>query len=277
VPHPFLDDARRGMATSANRHGKILRFRSSERLLHWAIAVPFLVCAASALVLLVLSQDEQPGALRDTVARVHWISGLLLIVLPLLAVLVHWRDLGVHLRNFREAWLWSSEDFRWLGLALLAALGRKVELPEAGKFNAGEKLNFILSSFATLVLCATGLAIAAPDDAIVPWLVHVFAAIVTAPVVLGHIFLATIQPSTRPGLMGMITGLVERRWAKHHYRRWYREEHGGGEGAPPLPRGPLQSMLRAAGAVSPGVLMLLGLALAVAGFIGNFVPLPGSR
>jgi cytochrome b subunit of formate dehydrogenase len=29
----------------------------------------------------------------------------------------------------------------------------------------------------------------------------------------------------------MITGFVDRQWAKHHYRRWYREHHEATEEA----------------------------------------------
>ena len=250
-------------------------------MIHWAIAVPFLVCALSAPILLVLAGSDPPHPLRAVVARVHWISGLLLIVLPVLAVLVHWRDLSVHLRNLREAWIWSRDDVRWLARAPLAALGRDVSLPEAGKFNAGEKLNFMMTSVATVIFCVTGLAIQAADDAIVAWLVHVFVAIATAPVVAGHVIMATIVSTTRHGLMGMIDGRVERRWAKHHYARWYREQLSAGRnGEQPRPvRGArlIWSLARAGGAVTPGVLLLLGLALAAVGFLGNFVPLPTSR
>ena len=41
--------------------------------------------------------------------------------------------------------------------------------------------------------------------------------------------MAVINPATRKGLEGMITGFVDRQWAKHHYRRWYREHHEASE------------------------------------------------
>jgi hypothetical protein len=48
------------------------------------------------------------------------------------------------------------------------------------------------------------------------------AALVT-PLLVGHIFMATTNPSTRVGLSGMVSGYVDRTWASHHYSRWYRE------------------------------------------------------
>jgi cytochrome b subunit of formate dehydrogenase len=51
-------------------------------------------------------------------------------------------------------------------------------------------------------------------------------ALLATPLILGHIFMATINPDTRAGLTGMLTGFVDRRWAKHHYRLWYDEHYG---------------------------------------------------
>ena len=45
-------------ASGTGDNGRILRFYRSERLLHWAIAVPFLVCFATALILVVFYNPE---------------------------------------------------------------------------------------------------------------------------------------------------------------------------------------------------------------------------
>jgi cytochrome b subunit of formate dehydrogenase len=50
-------------------------------------------------------------------------------------------------------------------------------------------------------------------------------AIIATPLIIGHIVMATLNPDTRTGLSGMISGYVDRKWAKHHYGRWYREHH----------------------------------------------------
>jgi hypothetical protein len=61
-------------------------------------------------------------------------------------------------------------------------------------------------------------------------------AILATPLIAGHMFMATLNPSTRKGLQGMISGFVDRQWAKHHYRRWYRENFEA-EGGRPAPAG----------------------------------------
>ncbi|MEZ4457053.1 MAG: hypothetical protein R2882_10975 [Gemmatimonadales bacterium] len=55
-----------------------------------------------------------------------------------------------------------------------------------------------------------------------PWIVHVAIAVLGLVLVVGHVYMATVNPDTRVGLQGMVTGWVDREWARHHYRRWYR-------------------------------------------------------
>jgi hypothetical protein len=57
-----------------------------------------------------------------------------------------------------------------------------------------------------------------------PWIVHCGLVALAIPLILGHMVMATINPSTRVGLTGMITGFVSREWAAHHYARWFREQ-----------------------------------------------------
>ncbi len=52
-------------------------------------------------------------------------------------------------------------------------------------------------------------------------------ALLVTPMMLGHIFMAMVNPATRVGITGMTSGRVDRRWARHHYPRWYREHFGG--------------------------------------------------
>jgi hypothetical protein len=80
---------------------------------------------------------------------------------------------------------------------------------------------------------ATGLAIWFLRPAYVSWMIHFAMATAATPLVLGHVFMATVNPDTRVGLKGMISGLVSREWARHHYRRWYDEQFGHHDRAVP--------------------------------------------
>jgi formate dehydrogenase gamma subunit len=207
-----------------HRPPQILRFRKTERQLHWTIAIPFLTCLTTAAVMVMLQGRADHPSFRTAVSWIHRISGLCLIVLPFAAVFRSRGDLRIHIYNIRQAWVWTLSDVRWLIVVGAAAISKKVALPEQGKFNAAEKLNFMVLMGTYPFYIATGLTIWLTHNAFLSWVVHVAIALMGLPLVLGHIYMATINPSSRIGLQGMITGFVDRHWARHHYRRWY-EEH----------------------------------------------------
>ncbi|MEZ4457054.1 MAG: hypothetical protein R2882_10980 [Gemmatimonadales bacterium] len=125
---------------------RILRFLDSERALHWALAVPFLLLYFSAAMMLVFWGEPQPRTMRAAFATFHKLAGIGLLVLPPLALLRGRREWRVHLANVREAWSWDRSDIHWLMLIPIAAVNHRVTLPDQGKFNAAEKLNFMMLS-----------------------------------------------------------------------------------------------------------------------------------
>lgn len=214
---------------------RVLRFRACERALHWSIAIPFLVCMVSAAILVLIYNPDPNRPYRDLVSWTHRISGIALGVFPVMVLALFWREAGVHLQNIRAGWISTVDDVKWLMLMPLAAMSsvlplpaavrKRLVLPEAGKFNAGEKINFMMTSLTPTIYFVTGILIwTKVIDVVAPWLVHFSLAILTLPVVFGHIFMATINPSTRKGLSGMFSGFVDREWARHHYPKWYRQQ-----------------------------------------------------
>ena len=43
------------------------------------------------------------------------------------------------------------------------------------------------------------------------------------PLILGHLYLALLNPSSRHSLRGMTLGSVRRDWAARHHAKWERE------------------------------------------------------
>jgi formate dehydrogenase subunit gamma len=217
--------------TAAKGTGTVLRFKRSERLLHWGLAVPYVVCLVTAAVLIIFYNFSPDRAHRDVVSWAHRGSGVALIVLPILALLGSPGELKLHYANVRQAWGWTLNDLKWLALMGAAAVSKRVRLPDQGKFNAGEKLNFMTVMISYPIFIATGIVMWLPGVAVLSWIIHVALALAVAPVVAGHIYMAVINPSTRKGLPGMVNGHVDRAWAKEHYRQWYVETFGHDEGA----------------------------------------------
>ena len=202
---------------------RVLRFRRSERLLHWAIAVPFMISIASAVVLVLFYNPAPQRPLRALFSWVHRLSGACFLAVPILVAIKHRKDSGTYWGYVRECWRWRRDDLKWLLLQGPASIGRKAALPEPGKFNAGQKLNFVMVMCTWPLFVVTGALIWFGEVAFVSWLVHFLVAAIALPLVVGHIYMAVVNPGTRKGLSGMITGLVDRRWVEHHHPRWYRE------------------------------------------------------
>lgn len=49
---------------------------------------------------------------------------------------------------------------------------------------------------------------------------HKFATIALGVLVAGHLYMALVNRATRPALRGMLTGEVDRAWAREHYSLW---------------------------------------------------------
>jgi len=203
--------------------GEILRFRKSERMLHWAIAIPFVVCWVTALILVVVYNPNPMRPLREIFSTIHRLSGVCLIMFPAIVMLRNRTDYKIHLYNVKCGWLWSLNDLKWLALMGLAAVSKRIVLPEQGKFNAAEKVNFMSVMVACPLFILTGIMIWMQTVAWAAWLAHGVLALMVSPTMLGHIYMATINPDTRRGISGMLSGYVDRKWARHHYGQWYKE------------------------------------------------------
>ena len=233
---PAASAPSRNAAASATREAaarvskEILRFRSSERALHWSIAVPFSVCLVTGIVLKLFFNYLHPQIPTHIVLLwVHRLSGACLFLLPALSALWHRKDLALYRYNIKRAWTWTLDDLKWLALIVPASLSRRVKLPEQHKFNAGEKLNFMTLMLTFPLLVGTGLFMLTPGIHFITWIAHIAVAVLSAPLIFGHVFMAVVNPDTRVGLSGMISGHVDREWAKHHYAKWYRETVGEDE------------------------------------------------
>ncbi len=208
---------------------KILRFKKSERLIHWALAVPFLVCFATALVLVIHYNPDPLRPQREVFSWMHRMSCISRTILPLLVIIRKRADHRIYFYNIKQAWVWTLEDFKWLCLMGVSPVGSGIPLPDEGKFNAAQKMNFMALMAPYPLYIVTGTIIWLTDAAFLSWVLHFLMAVIATPLITGHLYMAIINPGSRKGLHGMISGFVDRHWAKHHYGKWYREHHDNNE------------------------------------------------
>ncbi len=197
---------------SPARPGYLPRFGRTERALHWVHATAFFALLATGLILWI-PELSTFVARRNLVKNVHiWVAVAWALALVLIVVLGDRRTLR---DDWREIETIDRDDRRWL-------IGRKA--PQ-GRFNAGQKINVILTSAFALLFAISGvlLWLSARDSRFRwegPIVVHdvlTYAAIV---LVLGHLYLAVLHPATRHALRGMTRGDVREDWARAHHAKW---------------------------------------------------------
>jgi formate dehydrogenase subunit gamma len=177
----------------------VRRFSRTERTLHWVNAAGFLLLLATGLIL----------------------------YLPSLAVLVGRRPL------IKDIHFWCGVG--WVSALVLIALGgdrrgllrtaRELEQFTHDRFNIGQKINAILMAAFTVLFLVSGLLLFLGErdtrfrfaSTVV---LHDGLMYVALVLLVGHLYLAVIHPTTRHALHGMVHGTVREGWAHVHYPRW---------------------------------------------------------
>ena len=194
------------------RAGYRRRFSRTERTLHWANAAFFLFLLATGLILYLPSLSVAVGR-RPLVQSVHFWSGVAWIAV--LATIVLLGDRRGILRAAREIDRFDHDDLRWLG-------GRPA--PQ-GRFNAGQKLNAALTAAFTLLFLVSGLLLWFGErDTRLRFastvVLHDGLMYVSLVLLIGHLYLAVIHPTTRHALRGITLGTVSEEWAARHHGKW---------------------------------------------------------
>jgi formate dehydrogenase subunit gamma len=188
---------------------RLPRFTLTERAAHWLVAVTF------GVMLLTGTMVPHDWSVSDLSFDAHVGSAVVLVCG--LAVLVLAANRRALQRTVRDLTTAEEFDGAWLRGAPVRAL-HGGEAPPAGRFNAGQKVNFALVGLGLAALYGTGLALLLDRGPQGP--LHHLAAIAMVVLVAGHIYMAVINPGTRHALRGITLGEVDADWAAHHHPRW---------------------------------------------------------
>jgi formate dehydrogenase subunit gamma len=200
----------------------IQRHGTEERANHWIVAVFFVLAALSGLALF------HPSFFFFTnlfgggpwTRILHPFIGVIMFVFFLFSVMWYWRDNLI-----------TDADRKWMARIRDVIANRDENLPEVGKYNAGQKYLFWTLVVCMALLVLTGIVMWRPYFAeFFPiWLnrvavvVHALAAFVLIMGIIAHIYAAIWVKGT---FRAMTRGTVSEAWAKHHHRGWYRQMTG---------------------------------------------------
>jgi formate dehydrogenase subunit gamma len=193
------------------RPGYVKRFSPMERLLHWVNAVGFLFLLGTGLILY-LPRLSMLVSRRQLIQSLHFWAGVGWLGALAVVVVLGGRRL---LATARELDTFDRDDLRWLR-------GRKVA---QGRFNAGQKINAVLTAAFTVLFGVSGLLLwFGEQDTRYRFastvILHDGLMYISLVLLVGHLYLVLIHPATRHSLRGMALGNVDGEWAARHHAKW---------------------------------------------------------
>jgi formate dehydrogenase subunit gamma len=221
----FDDEARRRVNAHGQttvREGELLRHPVYTRLLHWAVALFFLLAFLSGFALYTpwLYHAFTPifGGGPTTRLLHPWFSLAFVLFFAL------------QMLNWLVPMTWKPADSRWVRrIRTYVTNEEKVEAEDVGFFNGGQKSYFWTIVASALVFLISGLPMWFPEwfgrvAVAIGYVLHDVAALVMLVGLIVHIYESTAQ---QPGTFRAMTrGTVSRRWAWTHHPAWYREATG---------------------------------------------------
>jgi formate dehydrogenase subunit gamma len=191
--------------------GYVKRFSPAERLLHWVNALGFFFLLATGLILY-LPRLSMLVSRRQLIQSIHFWGGVGWLGALAAVVLLGARRL---LATARELDAFDSDDLRWL---------RGRSGPQ-GRFNAGQKINAILTAAFAILFGISGLLLWFGEENTryrfaSTVILHDGLMYVSLVLVVGHLYLTLIHPATRHSLRGMTLGNVRGDWAARHHAKW---------------------------------------------------------
>lgn len=221
----FDDKARRKFSRYGQtvvHRGELLRHPIYTRVLHWTVAISFILSLLSGFAI------YSPWLYR-------WLTPLFGGG-PMTRLLHPWFGVVFSVAFFFQFlnWFvpmhWTKVDKRWLKEARSYFTNKEVLAPkDTGFFNGGQKLYFWAIAISAAVFLVTGLLLWF-DHVVARWIVavsyafHDIAAVVMLLGFIAHIYETTAaQPGT---FQSMVDGTVSEEWAWTHHPAWYAEATG---------------------------------------------------
>jgi formate dehydrogenase subunit gamma len=217
-------DVMRGDKVNPGDPVTVDRYTTGARINHWITALSFVLLALSGLSLF------HPSFFFLTV--LFGGGDFTRMIHPWIGVVLFFGFFGLLLRFWR-ANLWEGADNTWLARISDVLRDKEENLPEVGKYNAGQKMVFWSMSALIVVLITSGIVIwdryfsniFTVGQQRIAVLVHAAAAVVMISIWIVHVYAAIWVRGT---IGAMTRGRVSGGWAWRHHRKWLRALVTGG-------------------------------------------------
>ncbi|MEY4001438.1 MAG: hypothetical protein RI968_556 [Pseudomonadota bacterium] len=200
--------------------GLIKRYEANERLNHWATAILFILLACSGLAFFHPSFWFLSGVLGG--------GELSRFLHPVLGVLMFLSFMIFALQKLSDNTI-KEHDKKWLGQIgdVINNRDENLNLPEIGKYNAGQKLAYWAMVLSMVLLMGSGLIMwreffshmFTVDTLRIAMIVHALSGFILILTIIVHVYASIWVKGT---IKAMTTGFVSRAWAKHHHPLWFK-------------------------------------------------------
>jgi len=228
------DDVEPGDSVHPGDPVTVDRYTVGARINHWITATSLVLLAVSGLALFHPSLFFLTGLFGG--------GQLTRAIHPWIGVVLFFSFAGLFWR-FWKANLWKREDGTWMAKLRDVLTAHEENLPEVGKYNAGQKVVFWSMSILIIILISSGVVIweryfgnfFSLTQQRLAVLMHALAATVIICVWIVHVYAAIWVRGT---IGAMTRGQVTGGWAWRHHRKWLKElvtgqSRGGKTGATP--------------------------------------------
>ena len=200
------------------RRDTVRRYATGTRINHWIGAISFVLLALSGLALFHPALFWLTGLFGGgTWTRIlHPFIGIVMVIAFALLAAKMWRD------NFLD-----DSDRVWLRSVKDVVNNREENLPDVGRYNAGQKLVFLVTVACLIGLLLSGIVIWRAYFAMyfpigvirLASVVHAISALVLICTIIAHIYAAIW---VKGSVHAMTRGTVTPGWAWKHHRAWFR-------------------------------------------------------
>ena len=198
---------------------ELVRYKAATRINHWIVAISFVLLALSGLAMFHPAMFWLTNLFGGGpwTRILHPFIGLVMIVAFVLLGAKMWGDNKM-----------QDRDWRWARDIRDVVTNREQNLPDVGRYNAGQKFVYWAIVICLPLLLLSGIVIWRayfaeyfPIETIrLAALVHAFVAFVLILTIIIHIYAAIwVKGSVR----AMTRGTVSYGWAWKHHRLWFRE------------------------------------------------------
>jgi len=206
--------------TDTAHEGRILRYRTRQRIVHAIMATSFLVLLITGLALVwgPLAFIAAGGWSR----YLHRIAAVGFISVPILYLLLDRRGAREVLV---ESFQYDRDDVAWFKKMYRYALGRTADMPPQGRLNAGQKLHHGAVIIFSAVIVLSGLVLwflkSSLSPSMLAWtaIVHDLAMLALTLLLVGHVFFTYVYKAWS----SMATGYVPEDDMRLEHGKWVEE------------------------------------------------------